>query len=109
MSHHHRSAQDRPDWVHDALAGDVWRGAMDRFEKATACLRIDIGGGRDAHPPDELRREVGQDVTEQVAGHDDVELARVLDELHRSGVDEQMTRLRLWVLCGDRLPALLPE
>src|SRR5713101_2206283 len=76
---HHTGAQDGPDRVHDALAADQ------------------LGG------------EVAEDVAEEVARDDDVELARVLHQLHGGGVDEEMAGLDGRMAARDILPALLPQ
>ena len=45
---HHGAGPDLPNWVGDALAEDVWRGAMHRLEeRREIALRIDIARGRD--------------------------------------------------------------
>src|SRR5207248_6749368 len=80
VSHHHRSAENGADRVHDAAARDVRRGAVHRLEETAFGLGIDVARGRYAHPADELSREVGQDVAEEVAGDDDVELRRIADQ-----------------------------
>src|SRR2546422_4502330 len=109
VSHHHSRAQNRPDRVDEALPGDVGRRPVDGLEQAASGRWIDVGGRRDAHPADQLSRQVGQDVAEQVAGHYHVELARVLDQLHRRRIDVEMAGFDLGVLGGDSLPAFLPE
>src|SRR5207248_11299901 len=99
----------RPDRVHQAFAGDVRRGAVNRLEEAASGLWVDVSGRRDAHPADQLRGEVAEDVAEQVAGDDDVELAWVPDQLHGGRIDEEMAGLDFRVLSRHGLPALLPE
>src|ERR1700674_5865471 len=107
--HHHRSAQDRPDRVYEAAARDVRRGAVHWLEQPALRLGVDVPRGRDPHASDELRRQIGQDVAEQVARDDDVELRRVPDELHGGRVDQQVACFGLRMLPGDRLPTLLPQ
>src|SRR5581483_4574676 len=76
---HHSPAENGPQRVDHALAGEVGRAAVDGLVEAEAGLGVDVGAGRDAHAADQHRGEVGQDVAEQVAGDDDLELARVAD------------------------------
>src|SRR3989475_12207524 len=98
VSNHHRCAQNRPDRVDDATAGDVGRGPMHGLEQAPFRLGVDVAGGCDAHPADQLRGQVGQDVAEEVAGDDDVELRRVAHQLHRGRVHIEVTGLDVGTL-----------
>src|SRR6266571_4720635 len=106
---HHTGAQDGPDRVHEALAGDVRRGPVDGLEQAPTGLRVDVGGRRDAHTSHELGGEVAEDVAEEVARDNDLELTRVLDELHGGGIDEEMAGLDGRMGTSDILPAFLPQ
>src|SRR5207244_1589301 len=83
----------RPDPVDDALARDVGCGAVHGFEEATTGLGVEVGRGCDAHPADQLGREVAEDVPEEIPGDDDLELARVLHQLHGRRIHEEMARL----------------
>src|SRR5487761_235261 len=107
--HHHRSAENCPDRVDQPAARDVWVGAVHGFEEPALRLGVDVARGGYPHPADELRGQVGQDVAEQVARDDDVELGRIPDELDGRRVDVQMARLDLRMPRGHRLPSLLPE
>src|SRR6266581_4442990 len=55
---HHTGAQDGPNRVHEALASDVRRCAVDGLEQAATGLRIDVGGRGDAHATDQLGGQV---------------------------------------------------
>src|ERR1700694_2885937 len=109
VCHQHRSAEDRTDRVGKSAAGDVWRRAVHRFEQAPLGLGIDVSRRSDAHAADELRRQVGENVAKQVAGHDHVELGGIPDQLHRGRVHEERAGLDLRMFRGDRLPPLLPQ
>src|SRR6266478_927809 len=56
-----------------------------------------------------LRPQVADNVAEKIAGDDDVELARIADNLHRQGVDIQMAGVDVRVLLADFLEDSLPE
>ena len=52
-------------------------------------------------PADQLGPEVTDDVAEEVAGHDDVELRGIADDLHGQRVDIQVARVDLRdIPCG---------
>ena len=70
---------------------------------------IDVGGRGDAHAADELGGQVGEDVAEQVARDDDVELGWVLDQLHRRSVDKKVPGLDLRMFSDSGMPTLLPK
>src|SRR6266576_674668 len=108
VSHHHRCAQNRPDRVDDPPTGDIRRRSVHRLEQPASGLRVDVAGRGDSHPTDELGRQVGKDVAEEVARDDHLELARIAHQLHRRRVHIQMTRLDLFVLRSHGLPLLLP-
>ncbi len=67
------------------------------------------GGGRQ-HPeaPGEDRGLIGQDVAEQVLGHDHVELGGLHDEEHRARVDELMVDLDVRILRAEVLDYATP-
>jgi hypothetical protein len=71
---HLRGAQQQRARIGDALAGDVRRRAMHRFEDRR--FGADVGARRQAQAADQARAQVGDDVAEQVGGDDDVELLR---------------------------------
>ena len=74
---HHRATPDLPNRVRDAFARDVWRAAVDGFEQAREfALGVDVGAWRDADGARAGGAQIGEDVTEQIAGDDDVEKRR---------------------------------
>ncbi len=70
---------------------------------------MDIGGGREAEATCELRGEVRDDVAEEIVGDDDVELARVADELHGEGVYIKVTGIDYGIFGADGFKDALPE
>jgi hypothetical protein len=70
------------DWVGDAAAGDVRSGTVHGFEEAgEAAFRVDVRARCDADGAGAGGAEVGENVAEQVAGHDDVEPVGVHHEV----------------------------
>src|SRR6266702_7804299 len=61
---HHRGAQHQGRGVRDPLPRDVGRRTVDGLEDRR--VHADVGAGRESQPPDEPRREVREDVAEQV-------------------------------------------
>ena len=76
VAEHHRERQDRRQRIRLVLPRDVRRGPVDRLVEALL-PRVERRGGQHADRPREHRRLVGQDVAEDVAGDDHVELLRV--------------------------------
>src|SRR5205823_11128717 len=96
--HHYSFGYNHPDRVPDPLACNVRGRPVHWLEEASLRLGIDASRGRDAHAPDQLGGEVGEDVAEEVARDDDLELRGVAHQLHGGGVDIEMTRLDVRVL-----------
>ena len=83
-----------------ALAGNVWRRAVHRFEDRG--LLADIGAGRHAEAADQARHLVGQNIAEEIGGHDHIELPRVHHELHGAGIDDTIVhRDPAFIFLGD--------
>src|SRR5215470_16908405 len=70
---------------------------------------MDIPRGGQAKPAGELCTEVADNVPEQIAGHDDIELPRIANHLHRQGVYIKVARLDFGVLLPDFLEDALPQ
>ena len=79
---HHGARQNRRHGIRDILSGDVWRGAVNRLEYRNLS-GMNIPGGRHAHSAGKLRAQIADDVAEQVAGDDDLELRGIADNFHR--------------------------
>src|SRR5205809_288754 len=73
---HHSPGQYCTQRVDDPLSCNIRGAAVDRLEEAPPGLRVEVGRGGETHPADQRRGQVAQDVAEQVAGHDDLELGR---------------------------------
>jgi len=56
-----------------------------------------------------LRAQVAENVAEQVAGNDHVELPRIPHNLHRQGIDIKVPRLNLPILLSYFLEDPLPQ
>ena len=70
---------------------------------------MDIARGGEAQSTDELGGEVADDVAEEVAGDNDVELAGVADQFHGEGVDEEVAGVDVGVFPADGFEDALPE
>src|SRR5215831_14217876 len=83
----HGRRQDRGGRVGLLLAREVRGAAVHRLEHAgRGPLRVDVPARGEPDPAGHGRAEVGQDVTEEVVGHDHVEPLRVGDQEHRRRV-----------------------
>src|SRR5882672_1351963 len=70
---------------------------------------MDVAGGGEAEAAGELCAQVADDVPKEIAGHDDIELPGIADDLHRQRVDVEMTGIDLRVLRADFLEDTLPQ
>src|SRR5882724_8680664 len=70
---------------------------------------MDVAGGGEAEAAGELCAKVADDVAEEIAGHDDIELPGIADDLHRQGIDVEMTGIDLRILRADLLEYTLPQ
>ena len=74
MVEEHGGRQNGRRWIGQTPSGDVRGGAVHGLEEArTTPSRIDVPARREAETPGDSRAHVGQDVAEEVVGHDDVE------------------------------------
>ena len=74
--------------VGDPLARDVVGRAVHRLEqRRPGAGRVQVGRGGEADAPADRAGQVGQDVAEEVVGHDDVVAARLLHQVDAGGVD----------------------
>src|SRR5215469_533123 len=104
---HHCRGKHRPDWIGDALAGDIRCGPMD-WLKQGGLARMDVPRRCQAQAASKLCSQVADDVAEEVASDDDVELPRIANYFHRQRVDEKMARLDVLVFLADFLEDALP-
>src|SRR5579883_1407560 len=81
---------------------------MDRLEKRSA-TRMNVSGGGQAQAAGELRAEVADDVTEEVARNNDVELAWIADHLHGQRINIKVAGFDFGVLWTKLLEDALPE
>ena len=86
------------------LGAEPWTGS-----KSEVRAGVDVGGGGEAESAGELRGEVADDVAEEIVGDDDVELARVADEFHGEGVDEEVAGVDVGIFGADGFEDALPE
>src|SRR5579883_174627 len=81
---------------------------MDRLEKRSA-TRMNVSGGGQAQAAGELCAEVADDVTEEVARNNDVELAWVADHLHGERINIEVAGFDFGILRTKLLEDALPE
>ena len=83
---------------------------MDGLEhRGVLALRVEVGTGREAHAARDGRAEVRQDVAEEVARDDDIELCRTDGQLHRAVVDVEVVELDIGVRLGELGHRAAPE
>src|SRR5713226_1247283 len=70
---------------------------------------MNVSGRRKPQAAGKLRAQVADDVAEKIAGYDDVELARVADDLHRQRVDIQVAGVDVRVFHANFFEHPLPE
>ena len=94
--------------VHDVFARNIWGRAVDGLIQAAGAVAQ--RGGRDhADGAGDHGSFVGKNVTEHVLRHDDVELCRVLHDLHRAVIDEHIGQLHVGVFFRQAVHDLLPK
>ena len=98
MQHQH-SGEEQRGRVRDALAGDVGRAAVHRFEHGAR--EAQVRGAYDTQSADEARAEIRHDVAVQVRQHQHVEPLGREDELHARRVDDALVVGDLGILARD--------
>ena len=101
---HQARSQQQSQWVGEAFARNIGSGAMDGLEDRG--VGTDIGARRHAKPPNQACKLIGKNVTEQIGGHNDIELPWIHHQLHRAGIDDPVVHLDPpFEFLGDQLPA----
>ncbi len=100
MPQQHGRAEHRRVGICDALAGDVGRGAVNRFVHAELA-RTERGRGQQAERTGQHRCFVRQNVAEHVLGEDHVEARRLADQVHCCRVDQHVLELDVRELCAQ--------
>ena len=102
---HQRQAEKRGARVGDALAGDVRRRTVGGLEqrRLRRVRRVQVGGRRHPEPAGQHRRQIGENVAVQVAGHHHVEAPRRLHEFHRRRVHQLVVGGHVRVVGGHFL------
>ena len=107
---HQGRRPDLPDRIGDAPARDVRRGAVHGLEQGRmASVRVQVGRRRDADRAGAGRPQVGQDVAEQVRGHDHVEAVGVLHQVGAEDVDVEFVPGDVGIFQADGGDAFVPE
>ncbi|CEE61328.1 hypothetical protein XAC2852_200040 [Xanthomonas citri pv. citri] len=95
---HLRRAKQQRARVGLALPCDIRRRAVHGFEDRR--VQTDVGARRQAQAADQAGAQVGDDVAEQVGGHDDVELLGTHHQLHAGVVDDHFLEFDFRILRG---------
>ena len=105
IAQQHRRREDRPERVCDSLPCDVGRTAVNRLKETRA--RPDRRRRHETDRAADHRRLIGENITEEIARHDDIELCRAHGKLHGAVIDVEMIELHICVLlcqCRHRTP-----
>ncbi len=89
---HQRTGEDRRERVGDSLARQRRCGTVDGLKQAHL-TGMQVRAGGEPQPADELRPQVREDVSEQVAGHDDLESLGGAHQFHGEGIHIPMLAL----------------
>ena len=110
MSEQQRRREDGRGRVGDPLAGDVGRRAVHRLEhRRVGAADVEVAARGEPDAARHRRRQVGQDVTEQVVRDDDVEALRRADHEDRCRVDVQIVGRHVGELLRHRGEDARPE
>ena len=89
---HHGASPYLSNGIGHSSAGDVGRRTVHGLEeRRVATRRIEVGTRSDADSARTGRSQIAQDVTEQVAGHHDIEELGALDEMGCQNVDMNLS------------------
>ena len=101
IAQQHRRREDRPERVCDPLPCDVGRTAVNRLKETRA--RPDRRRRHETDRAADHRRLIRENITEEIARHDDIELCRAHGKLHGAVIDVEMIELHIRiVLCQSR-------
>ena len=108
VAQHHGSRQDAGSGVDDILSRDVRGRTVNGLIQAAGTL-AQRGGGDHSDGAGDHGSLIRKDVAEHVLGDDDVELSRVLDDLHGAVVHEHLAVLHFRVLSLQAVHDRAPE
>src|SRR5699024_8913227 len=82
-------------------AGDIGSGAVNRLKHARAsAIRIDVSARRESDSARYGGRQVGENIAEEVVGHNDVKASRVGDHVDGGGIDMDIVHVNIIVFFG---------
>src|SRR5699024_9319227 len=83
-------------------SGDIRRRAVDGLKHARAsAIRIDVSARRESDSARYGGRQVGENIAEEVIGHNDVKASRVGDHVDGGGIDMDIVHVNIVVFFGD--------
>ena len=100
VAEHHRGGEDEGSGVGNVLSSNI-ETDVTRSRLEDGNLLSKVGTGNDSRSSNKTASNVGNDVSVQVRGDEDVELTGVGDKLHASVIDNHFVELNLRVLLGD--------
>ena len=110
MVQHHPHRRDGGDGVGEALPHNIESRPVHRLEqRGMLPAGVDVGAGGQAHTAGDHRRNVRQNVGEQVGGHHYIEIFRPAHEIHTGAVDQQRLGFHLRVFRRYFVEYLIPE
>ena len=90
MVEQHGGAQNGGQRVDNALACNIRRGPVHRFEHGgEAAQRVEIGAGGQPHAADDRGGEIAQDIAEEIRSHHHIEGLRTPHEVHGRRIHQQ--------------------
>ena len=106
---HHRPGPDRADRVCDALTGDIRGGAVDGLEhRRMIFLRIHIRGWCDCDRARARGAEVGENVAEEIASDNDVEVLGYTNEVRGKYIDVKVFDGDAGIMFGHFINSAVP-
>src|SRR5699024_11673576 len=110
MAQHQGHGEDRGARVGNPLPGDIRGRTVHGLEHGGVVVgRVDIARGGQADAAGHRARQVGQNVSEEVIGDDDVVAGWVGDYVDGRGVDVVVVHLDVREFLTDRLDGTLPQ
>jgi hypothetical protein len=109
VSEHHPHGEGGGEGVGEVLAGERRGAAVHGLEQGAAPSGVGVGAARHAEAALERGAEVGDDVTEEVVGDDDLDVRRVLHHVEAQRVDVDVHGLDAGVVLRDLAEDARPE
>ena len=107
---HHGDRPEGSDRIGDTFSGDIRSGTVDGFKHTGIfAFRVDVSGRRNTDTSQHGRTEVGQDISEEVAGDHNLKAFRVHDEISGKRIDVHLRRFHIRILGAHFIEDPVPE